>query len=813
MAFNTPTISPSQVRKSEVPWQALRSSTFAHNKCLSNLFSQSGASSPASRSSVLSSADTSVAQELASVASPKNHVSDGGTPTCLVVAHTAHIRPPKSHCSPSQQPSSVSSDQTASYSSHAMSTDNNSSSPIPRGSSSRHPSEVSSYQTASYSSRTMSTDNASCPVLCANPSEVSQELQLPGLLTMAVPELVPFLGPTCLILSSSAVLLILLIAVPRPSVWYAACHVGAVVLAIVWLFVAETFRTCNLLRRIVEAIPKTISNCNPSRCVSADCRVRFVLMQIHEPHTGAAPQEEASESQGAAPLHFLRDDLETWEDSDHAYTVIDSDGVVLWANAAMCRHFGYGMEELIGSNVCILMPSPYAEQHDHFLKRYRDTGVGNMIGTERAVPVLTRDGRQRVVLLSVVQQCDPNVNGAPRLFSGRMKFDATDPIMSKFPGQEPSPSRLVPPSSASDSLRSIHSPPAERQSGSDPAMLGALQGHLCALLNQSIDAVIVCDARDTIRFWSPTARKLFGWDCEEAIGQPLTLILPHVTEAGRQDSKWCLSNQGPARGITAVSRAGEILHVDLNTIACPCGLAVGTLFVVYLRSQSVEQQKSCLLLDNFPLEIMERLLVDPSRPITERHNSVSIIFADVVGFTALTSDQEPEAIVQLLTSLTTSFDMACEDYEVTKIKSIGDGFLAVAGVPKEVRAHADRAIDFGLAVISMPHTVWPDNRHALAMRVGINTGPVVAGVIGVARKSYDVWGDAVNVASRMESNGQAGSVLISESTHNAVRNRAPYSFKHHTVHAKGKGMLQAFFVQYKASANQMWMFCRTSYGL
>ena len=352
-------------------------------------------------------------------------------------------------------------------------------------------------------------------------------------------------------------------------------------------------------------------------------------------------------------------------------------------------------------------------------------------------------------------------------------------------------------------------------------MLRALQGHLCMLLNQSIDAVIVCDAHDTICFWSPNAHKLFGWDCEEAIGQPLALVLPQVTEDGSQDSNWCLSNQGEARGIAGMSRAGEVVHVDLNTIACPCGSAVGTLFVMYLRSQSVEQQKSRLLLDNFPLEIMERLLLDPSQTIAERHNSVSIVFADIVGFTAMTSSQEldnrqePEAIVQLLTPLTISLDMACEEYKVTKIKSIGDGFLAVAGVPKEVRAHANKAIDFGLAVISMTHTVWPENRHTLAMRVGINTGPVVAGVIGVARKSYDVWGDAVNVASRMESNGQAGSVLVSESTYNAVRNRKQYSFKHHAVHAKGKGRLQAFFVQYKykVSDNQMWMSSRSGdYG-
>ena len=216
-------------------------------------------------------------------------------------------------------------------------------------------------------------------------------------------------------------------------------------MAIVWLFIAETLRTRSLLHRIAEAVHKTISTCHSSRYVSADCRVRFVLMQMHQLHIGAAPQEEASESQEAAPLHFLRDDLKTWEDSDHAYTVIDSVGVILWANAAMCRHFGYDMEELIGSNVRILMPSPYAEQHDHYLKRYHDTGVRNVIGTERTVPVLTRDGRQRVVLLSVVQQCDPNVNGAPPLFSGCMKFDATDLIMSKFGEQEPRPSSVIPP--------------------------------------------------------------------------------------------------------------------------------------------------------------------------------------------------------------------------------------------------------------------------------------------------------------------------------------------------------------------------------
>ena len=137
--------------------------------------------------------------------------------------------------------------------------------------------------------------------------------------------------------------------------------------------------------------------------------------------------------------------------------------------------------------------------------------------------------------------------------------------------------------------------------------------------------------------------------------------------------------------------------------------------------------------------------------------------------------------------------------------------MAVCGVPKAVRGHPEKTIDCGLAFVAKLAEInaQPTPRgtpQALRLRVGISTGPLVAGVIGEIRKTFDVWGDAVNTASRMESNGQPGRVQISQATYAEVTRKGNYIFSANEVQAKGKGLLQTYFVAHKIKQVEQWKF-------
>ena len=181
---------------------------------------------------------------------------------------------------------------------------------------------------------------------------------------------------------------------------------------------------------------------------------------------------------------------------------------------------------------------------------------------------------------------------------------------------------------------------------------------------------------------------------------------------------------------------------------------------------------------------------------------------DIVGFTAMSSTMEPEEIVRLLTTVTCGFDAVGNEYQMTKIKTIGDGYMAVCGVPKAVRGHTEKSMDCGLAFLRKLEDINAQGMQPeLSVRMGISTGPVVAGVIGETRKFYDVWGDAVNTASRMESNGEPGRVQISESTYDQIRNKGSYIFHPNQVRAKSKGLMKTYFVEHKLSrGSEQWNF-------
>jgi len=207
----------------------------------------------------------------------------------------------------------------------------------------------------------------------------------------------------------------------------------------------------------------------------------------------------------------------------------------------------------------------------------------------------------------------------------------------------------------------------------------------------------------------------------------------------------------------------------------------------------MEQEKSeRLLLNILPRAIAGRLK-GGEKAIANRHEVVTVMFADLCGFTAMSRQTTPADLVAMLNGIFTAFDLIVERHGVEKIKTIGDCYMLVGGLPTHRDDHAAVVADTALEMIAALDQINRTNGTVLQMRVGIHTGPVVAGVIGKIKFTYDLWGDTVNVASRMESTGMPGKVHISEQTQQALEGRFTLENRGF-VECKGLGAVQTYFL-------------------
>ena len=206
-----------------------------------------------------------------------------------------------------------------------------------------------------------------------------------------------------------------------------------------------------------------------------------------------------------------------------------------------------------------------------------------------------------------------------------------------------------------------------------------------------------------------------------------------------------------------------------------------------------ERERSERLLRNvLPGPIATRLK-QGDEVIADRFPEVTVLFADLVDFTRRSQATTPEKVVNVLDDLFTAFDRLAERLGLEKIKTIGDAYMVVGGLPEPRPDHAQAVAEMALALREeVVHHLDPAGR-PLALRIGIDSGPVVAGVIGRRKFSYDLWGDTVNVASRMESTGTAGCIQVTDRVRRRLRDR--YRFERRgPVQVKGKGVLDTWFL-------------------
>ena len=199
-----------------------------------------------------------------------------------------------------------------------------------------------------------------------------------------------------------------------------------------------------------------------------------------------------------------------------------------------------------------------------------------------------------------------------------------------------------------------------------------------------------------------------------------------------------------------------------------------------------------LLLNVLPKEIAGRLKKDEGL-IAQQHDAVSILFADVVGFTNLSERLTPRETVELLNEVFSFFDSLVEQYGLEKIRVIGDSYMVVAGAPRERADHAQALARLALEMQRCQCNSKATDGNGLRFRIGINSGPVVAGVIGQSKFHYDVWSDAVNIAARMESHGEPGMIQISRPTYELIKSEF-ICRPRGRIEVKGKGELETWFL-------------------
>jgi adenylate cyclase len=256
----------------------------------------------------------------------------------------------------------------------------------------------------------------------------------------------------------------------------------------------------------------------------------------------------------------------------------------------------------------------------------------------------------------------------------------------------------------------------------------------------------------------------------------------------------------PEHGVATSVSPGtyEVVAIQslISAIIINAALIFYTLVVLRRTEHDLERQSEraeALIGVVLPEPIAERLRVAPDKRIADRIDGVSLLFADLAGFTPVAHEEDPERVVAYLDEFVRTFDLMCETYGVEKIKTIGDAYMAAGGLHGGSAAGVIGIGRLAIEMLKAQRHRAPLGRHTLELRVGIHYGSVIAGVIGDTRISYDIWGDAVNVASRMQSHGVPGRIQVSEEYRKAAGAHLEFEERGDTE-IKGIGVARTYFL-------------------
>lgn len=432
--------------------------------------------------------------------------------------------------------------------------------------------------------------------------------------------------------------------------------------------------------------------------------------------------------------------------------VVHDRGKIIDANQAICQMFGYDISELIGINgLDLIAPED------------RDVVLKNMVtGYEKPYEVI-----------------------------GFRKNGSTFPveIEAKVLPYEGRELRVA-------ALRDI------TQRKEAEAALRESEERFRSVMEQAADAFIIYDLDGRIIDVNHAACESLGYSRDEL----LKLSIPEIEENFESEKiaqRWQNMSMGKAIAIEGVHRRkdGTKFPVDMRVGLLEAGNRKSLLALCRditerkkaeeaLRS---EQEKSeQLLLNILPQAIAEKLKQKHST-IADGFTEATVLFADIVGFTKLAARVSPTELVHLLNDIFSKFDMLAERHGLEKIKTIGDAYMVVGGLPLPREDHAEAIARMALDMQQEINEFSTKTREPFSIRIGINTGPVVAGVIGLKKFIYDLWGDTVNIASRMESHGIPGAIQVTEATYDCLKDKFLLE-KRGEIHVKGKGKMTTYLL-------------------
>jgi class 3 adenylate cyclase len=217
--------------------------------------------------------------------------------------------------------------------------------------------------------------------------------------------------------------------------------------------------------------------------------------------------------------------------------------------------------------------------------------------------------------------------------------------------------------------------------------------------------------------------------------------------------------------------------------------------------ESEYERSEALLANMLPASIAERLKESERSVIADKYDEASVLFADIVGFTERASSTAPAELVRFLDRLYGAFDVLVDKHGLEKIKVSGDSYMVASGVPLPRPDHAEALADFALDMVNVAAGLKDPHGHPVPLRVGMASGPVVAGVVGSRRFFYDVWGDAVNVASRMESTDSVGCIQVPEAMYERLNDDFVLQ-ERGRINVKGKGLMRTWYLLRRKTAEE-----------
>lgn len=351
-----------------------------------------------------------------------------------------------------------------------------------------------------------------------------------------------------------------------------------------------------------------------------------------------------------------------------------------------------------------------------------------------------------------------------------------------------------------------------------PELIDQKAGFAELLLHSTGEGIYGVDLDGNCTFANPACVRLLGFDSDaELLGRNMHELVHHTLPNG---------DAYPVEScrIYQAFKKGEGVHVDDEVLwradgsSFPAeywsypmeqdGHTVGSVLTFVditdrrrleskLRVEHARAER--LLLNVLPRQVAERLKAMPGETIADRFESVTALFADIVGFTPLSARIPPEHAVEMLNEVFTVFDRMAEGLGAEKIRTVGDGYMVIAGAPEERDDHCDVIARLALEMRDYMVDRTSSDGHRLAVRIGISTGEAVGAVIGRSKFHYDVWGDAINTAARMESLGEPGKIQVARPTFESL-GQDYQLVPRGEIEVKGKGSMPTWFLEDRIGA-------------